>query len=585
MTDASSGDAAPPLRPVAPSKQVHAETDLLPRIRELTGNARNTWFVLLGVLVFVGVTLMGVEDIDFFGAERATELPLVGVTVPTRLFFVVAPILTAAVYGYFHLYLIRLWHALGRAPPQSGGMPLGDCVPPWLVSDAALYLRWWRRREDPPCTTRRKLECPAALLNISLAWIAGIFVLAVLWWKTMPAHHLPTTAVAAVALLVALWVGIGSFAVMWRRMGNQCEAKRSGSRVAGVLALFAVSGIALGFVSVERTLGYFGLQQPISAAQYSSASWPVALLGLAPIDLAGEALVRRPVDWLPQDIARREFLHEWCQRESNVDCDAMTQDEYDQFESEWQTRRRAQLAALSKPNLNPLRSDRLPHDATDREALRRRAPDLRYGDLRGAFLGGMNLAMARLDQVNLAGAHMEGADLSYALLSGAILTDTKLEGAIFQLAQLEHAKFENAHLRLAIFVGADMPRANFVQAVLERADLSRAVIRGGDLHGARLSSAQLGGADLRGANLSLAELQGANLSDSSIEEADFRWADMRDTDLSLARMSGAFLSDANLQGSKLNQANLRGALLMRRTFRASISVSPFWKVQISEVPS
>ncbi len=132
------------------------------RIDALTKNARNTWFVLLGVLVFVTITLMGVEDIDFYGVDRATKLPLVDVEVPTRLFFVAAPILSAAVYGYFHLYLIRLWVALGAAPAEDQGRKLGDTVTPWLVTDMALKLR-------SDASTARAMDWPAFGLNVGLA--------------------------------------------------------------------------------------------------------------------------------------------------------------------------------------------------------------------------------------------------------------------------------------------------------------------------------------------------------------------------------------------------------------------------------
>ena len=68
-------------------------TDDVSRIDALTRNARTTWFGLLGVLVFVGVTLMSVEHIDFYGVGRSTDLPLVNVSVPTRLFFAAAVLL------------------------------------------------------------------------------------------------------------------------------------------------------------------------------------------------------------------------------------------------------------------------------------------------------------------------------------------------------------------------------------------------------------------------------------------------------------------------------------------------------------
>ena len=70
------------------------------RINELSALARTAWFSLLGYLVFVGITLLGVKDADFFVPSRQTELPLVNVAIPTASFFWTAPILGAALYTY-----------------------------------------------------------------------------------------------------------------------------------------------------------------------------------------------------------------------------------------------------------------------------------------------------------------------------------------------------------------------------------------------------------------------------------------------------------------------------------------------------
>lgn len=77
------------------------------------------------LLVFVGVSHAGVEPIDFCGVDRATQLPLVNVSVPTRLFFLAAPVLTAAIYTDFHLSLIRLPDALGVPRRAVQAEPLG----------------------------------------------------------------------------------------------------------------------------------------------------------------------------------------------------------------------------------------------------------------------------------------------------------------------------------------------------------------------------------------------------------------------------------------------------------------------------
>ncbi len=47
---------------------------------------------LLALLVFVGVTLMGHRDSDFFAFGAETQLPLVNISAPTVSFFIAAPI-------------------------------------------------------------------------------------------------------------------------------------------------------------------------------------------------------------------------------------------------------------------------------------------------------------------------------------------------------------------------------------------------------------------------------------------------------------------------------------------------------------
>ena len=265
--------------------------EMLKRIDALTRNARTTWFALLAALVFVGITLMGVEHIDFYGVNRATKLPLVDVEVPTPLFFYAAPILTAAIYGYFHLYLIRLWDALGQAEPRIDDMPLGDRIAPWLVADAALYLRTRLRRDEPPCTAPRSMEGPAMALNILLAWVFGLVVLWFLWRQSLPARDFPMTAIAALSLIAAIVAAYASARVMWLRMRQQDAP--GAERVLGeeplVLSLILFAPLFLIF-SHNRT------------------AEPTDWFDLAELEMPGEALVEKPAGWLPYQIARDDFL-------------------------------------------------------------------------------------------------------------------------------------------------------------------------------------------------------------------------------------------------------------------------------------
>ena len=259
--------------------------DEISRINALTSNARNTWFALLGVLVFVGITLMGVEHVDFYGVNRATKLPLVNVEVPTFYFFVAAPILTAAIYGYFHLYLIRLWDALGDAPARVENKPIGDLISPWLVSDAALHFR--NRVRNDKCSTPRTLEGGAMLLNFLLAWLFGLIILYFLWRLSLPARAFWMSAIACLSFIVSIIVAASSIAMMARRMRRPpgTDTPRLWSKplqVTGVL----IGSLALLYESYESTEG--------SPSR------------LASLDMIDEQVVTRPGNWLDYDFAKAE---------------------------------------------------------------------------------------------------------------------------------------------------------------------------------------------------------------------------------------------------------------------------------------
>jgi hypothetical protein len=99
-------------------------------------------------------------------------VPLLGVTIPTATFFIVAPWLAAVLHVYFHLFLLRLLDALADTPTTVGSLPLGERVP-WLVVDWAL-----RRRADRP-VTRRPMDGLGSVVTGFLIWLASpLFVAA-----------------------------------------------------------------------------------------------------------------------------------------------------------------------------------------------------------------------------------------------------------------------------------------------------------------------------------------------------------------------------------------------------------------------
>ncbi len=178
--------------------------DRLAQIEKISQNARTTWFALLALLVFVGVTLMGHKDADFFAYGAATTLPIVGIDVPPTAFFLAAPILTAALYCYLHIYLLGLWDALGDIEQEPGAPPLADRIVPTVFTITALWYRSFARRDG--AMAPRVLGTWTVLLAYLLVWGFGIIVLGWTWWRTMPAHEPLITLVSGLCLWAAAFV-------------------------------------------------------------------------------------------------------------------------------------------------------------------------------------------------------------------------------------------------------------------------------------------------------------------------------------------------------------------------------------------
>ena len=97
--------------------------------------------------------MLGVKDADFFVGDSSTELPLVGVAIPTESFFIFAPPLATALYVYLHLLVRKCNEALlepnalvRKTTDRTQGFPLETQLIPWLLNDFVLRLRQRRVR-------------------------------------------------------------------------------------------------------------------------------------------------------------------------------------------------------------------------------------------------------------------------------------------------------------------------------------------------------------------------------------------------------------------------------------------------------
>ncbi|MBU3031812.1 pentapeptide repeat-containing protein [Paracoccus marinaquae] len=498
------------------------------QVNALITTCKTNWFLLMSYLAFVGVTLIGVVDLDFFMPERRTELPLIGVTIPTALFFYIAPVLGVMLYAHLHFYLMRLWRALAHPDAPDAG-----ALNPWLVVDYALHIRGRGHRRFP-------LQWLANLVVTALIFWATPIILTGFWWRSMPKHDGWLTLLfcgGSLFLSVLVWAESGW--VLHHGVSRRADRRRSWLTDLIIGAAFVLIPIT-GFV---RAVNMWPLQD-------RTTLWPDLL---AKAQLQNAVFVETPAGWLPRDEAEQVYRRAWCEQNgvSTLACgpgplsDAEPADflEHQQqlwcdkelpaapqnkgarcvaaFENmagryavEWQKTRRDALALLPRRNLAGV-------------------------DLRGAVLRG-----ARMERADLSLARMERADLSWARMEGAVLFDARMEGA-----DLRGARMEGADLR-----GARMERADLRGARMEGADLRGARMEGADLWQARMERADLRGARMEGADLWQARMERADLRGARMEGADLWQARMSSqTDLTAVRFSGAAVRSVDYSSVGISQ--------------------------------
>ncbi|MEM8624812.1 MAG: pentapeptide repeat-containing protein, partial [Pseudomonadota bacterium] len=413
-----------------------AETAALARIERISLNARSAWFGLLALLGFVGVTLLGHRDADFFLSQKNTDLPLLNVSVPVEAFFYTAPILVAAVYAYLHLSLLALWDALADAPPTAGGRPLGDRAFPWLLNAWALGIRRnarWHEDEATraklkhpdraPCIAPRPLTGVSATVTLFLAWGFGPTVLAYGWWRSMPAHDFWLTMTSGAALAVAVVTGvIGYKSAQDRLAGHPAKTVARRPWALPLTTLLAALALTTLLRTGDDPTGRLpeAAQQLITEGVVVAYRWDVGLTLeklqsfdvfmttrrhrreslLAVADLAEVVFADRPDDWRPFELWLEDH-----RKPNGVE---------------------AETEGPLIPDTREMERYHLWLDRLPAAPLQGR--DLRRADLPGASLPNVDLRDAQLQGANLSSAEMQGADLSGAEMQGASLFGAEMQG-------------------------------------------------------------------------------------------------------------------------------------------------------------
>lgn len=507
------------------------------RIDDLSRSARTSWIGLLGFLAFVGVTLLGVQDADFFIPSRQTKLPLVGVAIPTASFFIFAPILGAALYIYLHIHLTKLWQALGAARHAHGGAAVQAKVFPWLVNDLALTF------PGPNAALRGPLTWISSAVTVLLVWIAAPAVLLGFWWRSFPAHELWTTTSIAICALAALYVGFTSCRIFMdatvRARTESAFLRKVFKRITLTLAIgaaifmftFGEARTQSELPGMRSILTYFSKQKLFRTSNHQ----------LAKAELSRVAFSNRPASWRSPQMARSRYRNEWC-RAVNLSsdicgpapqiglapspglmerraawCDGMLagpassseacvkhfEELNDAFERDWSEERWNDIAAL-----NPISLARA---------------DLRGARLYGAFMVGTDLRGADLQDSDLRFAQLEGAAVEYASLERACLRNANLTNVKARVGLF----LKGANLEGAVFDGSNLVGANFTSAFLTRTSFRNVVFRASTFFLSDIANASFQGTifsttDLQNVGFFNSSFEAANLSKATVNRTRFQ---------------------------------------------------------------
>jgi uncharacterized protein YjbI with pentapeptide repeats len=492
----------------SPAGPIGAERDDSKDIRDALIDAANVnfgfWLTYLLLLFYILLAAGGVTHVDLF-LENPVRLPILGVDLPTKSFFILGPLIFLVLHAFVLLHFVLLSTKIEA---------FNKCVASHLSE------------ENRQITAR--LQLPN---NIFVQFLAGPrFIRTGAVGVLLKAIAWITFVVGPMVLFIFLHLQFlpyhDQFAAWWIRAMLVCDT---------LLLLLLWPAVLRS--KLHEDLGLFA-----SMRAERKGFCITAFLGAVAV-FAVTAIATFPGEWLDRALQIEPFIGL-----KNVLVSGRVDYTDRRLKSIWSN-------VLVLPDLNFVQIAKF--DTKAKLDMVDVTVSLRGRNLDGAVLIGSKLAKADFRAASLRGAKLDGADLKQAnfeCVSGGvdeILKNNPPVCTILDAASLDNVDLRGARLRSVSLVGAKLTRAQ-----LDGTNLSYAKMKGSDLTGASLRGATLVYTDLRAANLLKSDLRGSDLHNTDLKESLLSKVDLQAAVLNHAALDGAYVSHAFVWRTELSDLHV-----------------------------
>jgi len=498
-------------------------SDMLSSINSSSGINRNLGLFFVAFLFYIAISIASTTDLMLFMPDSFIELPIIGINLPLKGFYVVAPFLILIFHYYLLLNLELHCQKLFQFSKEPESEEKAISLHPFIIN-YLITIKSGDRREILKFVIRiSAFHLPLLTLfyillrfadyqsySISSLHMACIIIDLYLIYSQTP-NIIKIFSVKNSPL--AKKAGFGYMFLLWkfRLLNKLFRKKKFGTRT----YVCYKNGIKHHFENVITLLGityYIWFLMTISGYfGVLSGYWTILEYTFPKIIIENEVLVKYP--------EQKKLL-----------------------QTDW-------LVLSKKEKLS------------------------KYPSVAGIDLSDRNLIYCNLSNCIMINAKLNYTDFNYSKLDNIILTGCSLYSTNFNSASLRYSDFSGAN-GSCDFTDADLTISNFsnthLQGYFIRTELFSAIFDSSDLNNSRFTHANLSQVEILNSRFFATHFIGTNMQRSNIRNSTIDGCNFAGANIQNSQITNNKISDSNFDGTKLIFSDLSGTLFNTVSFNGAI---------------